>query len=97
MTAEVNDSMKLIAKTDIQCRNASDGHGGRIEDGGIRVSIEGVVSTRGLVEIDDMKAVFTVRACFDAIELDGIVCVQMEVEALEKEGGVHAIWGDEDA
>ena len=44
-----------------------------------------------------MKAVFAARAHFDAIELYGIVGVQMKIEALEKEGGIHAIGGSQGA
>ena len=40
-----------------------------------------------------MEAVVAAGAHFDAIELDGIVGVEMEIEALKKEGGIHAIWG----
>lgn len=44
-----------------------------------------------------MKAVLATGAHFHAIELYGIVGVQVEIEALEKEGGVHAIWGRDGA
>lgn len=40
-----------------------------------------------------MKAVVTPGTHFDAVELDGIVGVEMEIEALKKERGVHAIGG----
>ena len=93
MATEIYDPVKLIAKADIQCRNACDRGRCGVEDGRIRVPIEGVVSTRVLVQVEDMKAVLATGAHFHAIELYGIVSVQMEIEALEKEGGVHAIWG----
>ena len=38
-----------------------------------------------------MKTVFASGAHFYTIELYGVVGVQMVIEALEKEGGVHAI------
>ena len=38
-----------------------------------------------------MKAVLAAGAHFYTVELYGVVCIQMKVEALEKEGGVHAV------
>ena len=40
-----------------------------------------------------MKTVLAAGAHFDPIELYGVVGIEMEIEALEKEGGVHAIRG----
>jgi len=40
-----------------------------------------------------MKAVLATGAHFDPIELYRVVGIQMQIEALEKEGGVHAIRG----
>ena len=44
-----------------------------------------------------MKTVFAAGTHFDAVELYGAVGVQVEIEALEKEGGVHAIGGYDNA
>ena len=40
-----------------------------------------------------MKAVLATGTHFNPIELYGVVCVQVEIEALEKERDVHAIGG----
>lgn len=40
-----------------------------------------------------MEAVLATGAHFDPIELYRVVGIQMQIEALEKEGGVHAIRG----
>ena len=97
MATEIHHSIKLVTKADIQRRNTRNRGWCGVEDWGIRVPIEGVVSTRTLVEIDNMKAVFAAGAHFDAVELYGIIGVEMKVETLKKERGVHAIWGCDSA
>lgn len=97
MATEIHDSVKLVTKADIQRSNTRNRGWCGVEDGCIRVSIEGVVSTRTLVEIDNMKTVFAAGAHFDAAELYGVVGVEMKVETLKKQGGVHAIWGCDSA
>ena len=77
MFPEIHETVKLIANTDIQCRHACNGSRRRKEDRRVNILIEWVIAVNDLVEIDNMEAVAPSRTPFNAINLYGVVGVQM--------------------
>lgn len=96
MATEVHETVKLIANTDIQSRHACNRGGRRVVDGRVNILIEHIISASDLVQVHDMETVFTTGAHFYAIEIDRVVCIEMKIDALQKEAGVNTIGGGHD-
>lgn len=82
MAAEVNEAVKLIANTDIQSSHACNRGRRRVVNRCMNILIEHIISVSKLVKIHNMEAVFTAGAHFYAIEIDGIVCIEVKIHAL---------------
>lgn len=79
MPAEINESIELVADTDIEGGYAGNGGGRRVENGCVQILIECIVAVGLLIEIEDVEAVASAGAHFHAIEFDGIVGVDIEI------------------
>ena len=79
MFSEIYMTIKLVANADIQRRHACNRSWRGVEDGGVYIFIEGVVSVAHLVEIYDMETVASACPAFDAINLYRVIGVDMNI------------------
>jgi hypothetical protein len=91
VAAQINEAIIFVAYADGDEGHAGNRGGARIENGGIDILIEIKVAVGARVHIGYVKTIMAPAARFNAIQLNGIIGIEVNVGAFYTIVGVHSI------